>query len=180
MDEYIELLDQNNFPSGTKCLKSVAHQNGYYHASVHVWFYTDKKEILLQKRLESKDTFPSLWDVSVAGHISFGEKPEKAALRETQEEIGLIISKKKLKYIGTSNHKNKHPNGLIDHELHHIYISKLDTSIKNLVIQEEEVSEIKLMHLDVFRIDLKVNPSIYVPHGADYFAKIFSEIEKLF
>jgi len=178
MDEYIELLDSNNKTTGEKCLKSVAHKNGYYHASVHIWFYTKKGEILIQKRKENKDTFPSLWDVSVAGHITFGESPLLAAIRETKEEIGLTINGNQLKNIGTSSHKNIHSEKLIDHELHHIYVSLLEIDIRYLSIQKEEVSEIKLISIDAFKMELKNNTDSYVPHGSDYYTSVFEAIEK--
>lgn len=178
MDEYIELLDANSNPTGEKCLKSIAHKKGYYHASVHIWFFTKHKEILLQKRIETKDTFPGLWDVSVAGHIAFGEQPLQAAVREVQEEIGLTILTKKLHSIGTSTHKNTHSVNLIDHELHYLYIALLNTGITNLTIQKEEVSEIKLITMETFKKELIENSKKYVPHGSDYYARIFKAIEQ--
>lgn len=180
MDEYIELLDSKGIPNGEKCLKSIAHIKGLFHASVHIWFYTNSQEILIQKRKATKDTFPNLWDISVAGHISFKEPHLAAAIREVAEEIGLTITKKDLHYIGTSEHKNIHPNQLTDHELHHIYLCELKISIEKLSIQEEEVAEIKLISLDSFKTKLSnaTENHDYVPHGKSYYKRIFEAIEK--
>ncbi|WP_152287148.1 NUDIX hydrolase [Flavicella marina] len=178
MDEYIELLDNDNKPSGEKCLKSIAHQKGLYHASVHIWFYTSNKQLLVQQRHPTKDTFPNLWDVSVAGHIAYKERPKTAAIREIEEEIGLTIEENELRNIGTSTHKNQHANGIIDHELHHIYICKLNAPLENLTIQQSEVSKIKLIPLDVLKFELKNNTSQYVPHGELYYNRIFNAINQ--
>ncbi|MEX0314176.1 MAG: hydrolase, partial [Allomuricauda sp.] len=69
MDELVDILDDNGNPTGRTCLKSEAHRKGLFHPTIHVWFYTSEGQILFQKRADNKDTFPSLWDVSVAGHI---------------------------------------------------------------------------------------------------------------
>jgi isopentenyldiphosphate isomerase len=67
-DELIDILNED-LTVLKSCLKSEAHKHGYLHASVHVWFYTNAGEILIQKRSATKIAFPCLWDVSLAGHI---------------------------------------------------------------------------------------------------------------
>ncbi len=178
MDEYIELLNDSGKPTGKRCLKSIAHKNGFFHASVHIWFYTEDNKILIQKRKHTKETFPNLWDVSVAGHIAFGELPIIAALREIKEEIGVTTEKNHLNYIGQSIHKNTHSKDLIDHELHHIYISTLNTSFETLQIQEDEVAEIQLISIDDFKDNLLNTPEKFVPHGAPYYERVIEQINQ--
>jgi isopentenyldiphosphate isomerase len=51
--------------------KSV-HEARLWHRSVHVWvFDKERNMVLLQKRTAEKDTFPSFWDISAAGHVGF-------------------------------------------------------------------------------------------------------------
>lgn len=39
---------------------------------MHVWLYViDTNELLLQQRSEFKESWASLWDISVAGHSAF-------------------------------------------------------------------------------------------------------------
>ena len=178
MDEFIELLDSNGKPTGKRCLKSNAHKFGYYHATVHVWFYTKDKKILLQKRASVKKVFPNLWDVSVAGHISAGEKPIISAIREVQEEIGLSIKQHNLDYLGTSKKRIEHDKEFIDYELHHIYMCKIDFDIKSLKIQTEEVSEIKSIELKSLIVAVNSNKYNFVPHGNNYYKFIFNAIKK--
>ena len=92
MDELIAVLDAKGNATGKTCLKSIVHKTGLYHATVHVWFYTNKGKILLQQRAASKIIYPLLWDVSVAGHINATESFKSGAVREIKEEIGLIIN----------------------------------------------------------------------------------------
>jgi hypothetical protein len=54
--------------------RHLVHADGDYHAAVHVWIYVESTgELLLQKRADRKDSWPGLWDISSAGHISAGD-----------------------------------------------------------------------------------------------------------
>jgi len=62
------------------------------HRSAHVLvIHPVDGTLLLQKRSLSKDTSPGLWDISVGGHVTFGQTYEEAVLRETEEELGLKV-----------------------------------------------------------------------------------------
>ena len=60
-------------PTGERKLKSEVHRDGDWHRSSHVWLLSPEGRLLLQRRSEAKVTWPGLWDVSAAGHISAGE-----------------------------------------------------------------------------------------------------------
>lgn len=176
MDEVIELLDKNGKPTGESCLKSTAHENGLYHATVHVWFYNKKNQILIQKRSVKKSIFPNLWDVSVAGHIPYKETTEDAACRETLEEIGLEITPNQLEYIDNFTERIKHNNSLIDYELHHIFKCKLTVNIEQLTPQNEEVSDLKLIKKT--ELNELISSREFVPHSKPYFNLVFHSLFK--
>ena len=178
MDEYIDILNDKAEISGDICLKSEAHKNGFFHQSAHIWIFDKNKNVLIQKRAADKDTFPNLWDISVAGHISAGELPIDAAIREVEEEVGIIITKNQLQYIGTSTHKVTHKINLIDYELHHIYVCNLNFNIKVLKIQQEEVAKIKMIALNKLISNVNAEHNNFVPHGNDYYTFVFNEIKK--
>ena len=72
------------------------------HRSTHVLvIHPTDGHVLLQKRSAQKDMHPGQWDTSVGGHVGFGQSYEEAALRETEEELGLIIGIQELKKIYT-------------------------------------------------------------------------------
>lgn len=60
-----------------------------YHLCVHVWTQNSKGEFLLTKRSENK-SMPGLWE-STGGSVTAGEDSFSAALREVQEETGIIL-----------------------------------------------------------------------------------------
>lgn len=178
-EEHIDILNDDLTVIKT-CLKSEAHKNGWLHATIHVWFYTEKGEILIQKRAKDKSSFPDLWDVSVAGHIGAGEAAIDAALREVEEEIGLQVTANELNEIGVFKEKFEHGTGYIDNEIHHIYLCKLVADIGSLKIQKEELSEIRLISIDYYKGDTEnIKDAIaLVPHYPDYYKFILKKIKK--
>jgi isopentenyldiphosphate isomerase len=178
-NEYVDILADDLTIIKT-CLKSEAHKNGWLHPTVHIWFYTDSGEILIQKRAEDKKSFPDLWDVSVAGHIETGEEAIISAIREIKEEIGLSVTPDQLLKIGIFKEKFEHSEKFKDNEIHHIYLCRLITDIRSLKIQKEELSEIRLISIDSFeRATVKLNDSIrLVPHYPDYYSFILKEIKR--
>lgn len=151
MDELLDIVDKNGNPTGKTALKSEAHTRGLYHNTIHLWLYTSLGEILLQQRSHKKAIYPLLWDVSVAGHIDAGESFIEAALRETEEEIGLVLKPEDLVKIGTRLHKSSYNNGAInDNEFHQIYLAKLKIDLDQLSPQEDEVEALKLVTFSQF------------------------------
>ena len=178
-EELIDILDDDLSVIRT-CLKSEAHKNGWLHPTVHIWFYTDKGKILIQKRAKNKSSFPDLWDVSVAGHIGASEDAIISAVREIKEEIGLSVESNELNKIGVFRENFEHGIGYTDNELHHIYLCKLETDIDSLRIQKEELSEIRLISIDSFvrAIEGRSDSIIFVPHYPDYYSFVLKNIRK--
>ncbi|MBJ6369564.1 NUDIX hydrolase [Snuella sedimenti] len=180
MDELVDILDEQGKHTGNTCLKSVAHKNGYWHPCIHVWLYTKKGEVVIQKRVDDKDTFPGLWDVSVAGHIGAGEVPLLAAQRELFEELGADVKTDALEFIGNHTTDHMHNAMLIDREYHHVYITVLTIPLSDLKLQAEEVSQIKLIPVDSLKHDLlddRLNKS-YVPYNKEYVTMVCKAIKE--
>jgi len=178
MDELLDILDQEGNTTGKTALKSHAHRMGLFHATVHIWFYTKDGKVLLQKRGQNKDTYPLLWDVSVAGHVAAGETIETAALREVEEEIGLKIPANQLHKIGVYKSIQKHHEELIDSEFHHTFISELQVSFKELKKQINEVEALHLLPLNEFSIAINTKINSYVPHHKRYYQTVINEIKR--
>jgi isopentenyl-diphosphate delta-isomerase len=177
MDELIDILTSDGKPTGKTALKSEAHKNGWFHATVHIWLYTADKKILLQQRAFTKKVFPGLWDISVAGHIAAGEDILTAAKREVFEELGLPITEEELFKIGTRIHHVEHKNGIIDNEHHHVFIAELKSSVEKLILQKDEVEGVKLFDLEVLT-STKNLENVLLPRFHDYYCMVYNEIEK--
>lgn len=180
MDELIDILNSEGQPTGKTALKSEAHRMGWFHPTIHVWFYTQNGQLLIQQRAKNKDTHPLLWDVSVAGHIGAGEEIENSAVREVYEEIGLQIEKKELQKIGIFKSAHRHSENLIDCEFHHTFLCQLKVPFENLQKQESEVEDLALIPLLQFSEETwgMANLKKYVPHTIEYYRTVIKEVKK--
>ena len=87
MSEFLDIVNENGMPTGRIVERSVAHMEGIWHRTSHVWLVRRKKEtvqVLLQKRTAVK-SFPGCYDISSAGHIPAGEGFLPSALRELKD-----------------------------------------------------------------------------------------------
>ncbi|WP_010522596.1 NUDIX hydrolase [Aquimarina agarivorans] len=176
-DELIDILDATGSLTGEIKLKSIAHKHGLWHASAQIWIYTPTGQVLIQKRAINKDTYPNLWDISVAGHLSAGDTPSTAAVREIQEEIGVKISEEKLFFLKTIRKSNRISNTIIDNEFNHLYVLEFAVNINELKLQTEEVTAVKLIDINDLEKQLKIVPASFVPHGKTYYNYIISAIK---
>lgn len=89
MDEIFDIVDDRDVVIGQRARREV-HRLGLKHRAVHVLVFNRSGQLYLQKRSKSKDTFPGAWDSSAAGHLEVGESYDAAAVRELEEELGLV------------------------------------------------------------------------------------------
>lgn len=179
-NEWIDILDRNGIPTGKKALKQDIHKHGYYHNTVHIWFYTENGDILLAQRAASKLICPNLWDVSVAGHVDAGETLITAAIREINEELGIHINEVDLVPIGVFLHENEYNNGAIkDYEFHNVYITELKCKLKDLNIDKNEVQAIKTVTFDEFEqlLDNSNTNLHFISSNRIYYEFVIQEIK---
>jgi len=91
-DELLQLVDEEGRPSGS-APRAACHGNpALIQAVVHLYLFDPRGRLYLQKRSETKDTCPGLWDSSVGGHLGAGETAAQALERELREELGLALA----------------------------------------------------------------------------------------
>lgn len=67
------------------------HAQGLRHRAVHVLVGDTSGRVYLQKRADTKDNHPGVWDSSCSGHVDSGEGYLAAAVRELGEELGIEL-----------------------------------------------------------------------------------------
>lgn len=178
-EELFDVCDESGNPSGIIKPRSEVHAKGLWHAAVHVWILNPNNQLLIQKRSPTKESNPNLWDVSVAGHISTGESPALSAVREIKEEIGVDIDQADLQYLFTTTEQKVLNNGTyFDNEFHHIFFLKQDVDIQKLVLQPEEVVQVKWMSIDDLEKLTQTPDQTFVDHGEEY-KKIYNTLIKV-
>lgn len=142
--EMVDILNSDGSPSGKRVSKKEAHEKGFWHRSVHIWFVNSKGEILLQKRAGHIESHPGEYDISAAGHLSAGDTNIGGALREAEEELGVKLKEKDLIKIGEVKQEGTQHNGAyINKEYNDIYIVRKDIPISDFIIQESEIAHVK-------------------------------------
>jgi isopentenyl-diphosphate delta-isomerase len=149
--------------------KSEVHRDGDWHGAAHVWILNRKGEILIQRRSPTKENWPNLWDVSVAGHISAGEEPVEAAIREAREELGITLVPGECRYLFTILEQvTLNKGNYIDNEFHHVFLVERDLDVRDLKFSDGEVAEVRFVAVRELQTDLSTDPSGFVPHEEEY------------
>ena len=175
MDELIDVLDgKTGLKTGETIYKSEAHAKGIWHGAIHILFVNEEHDkTLLQKRCAQKKLYPNMWDITVGGHISAGEDDITSARRELEEELGLNPDDYKFEYMGKSVEMFEN-GGVKSNEYVSIFVIYHDLDIKNIKLQEEEVSEAKWCTKKELNDFIKEGSII--PHVKEY--EILNEILK--
>ena len=94
-------------------------------------------EYLLQKR-QNTGYMDDYWDFGVSGHVEQGESPMEAILRETEEEIGIVLGHSDIKFAIKVHQKNLQNSSYI----HTYFITDLKEG-KVKINDKEKISELK-------------------------------------
>jgi isopentenyl-diphosphate Delta-isomerase len=179
MEEQWQLYDEQGRPLARGASKDDIYAKGLLHAASHVWIWrlhNGVVEILLQKRSETDETWPNLYDISAAGHIDLGEAPTDAAIRETREEIGIHIAESDLHLISVQKVYMTAENGKIENEFQWLYLYEMSGDT-DFTLQVSEVASLQWQSLAAFRDAVKTQPASYVPHGELYFSTVINAID---
>jgi isopentenyl-diphosphate Delta-isomerase len=167
--EYVDLLDSSGCTVGKMKPKSAVHRDGDWHGAAHVWILNTMSQILIQRRSSTKENWPNLWDVSVAGHLSAGEAPVEAAIREAKEELGVTLVPDECRYLFSVAERVSLNNGkYVDNEYHHVFLVEKDLDVRDLKFTDGEVAEVSFIALRELQTNLTTDPSRFVPHQEEY------------
>ncbi len=130
MRELRDLYDKNSNKTNITYRKGDSIPEGYYPMVVMVVIRNSKGEFLMQKRSLSKG---GDWGVT-GGHPKSGETPIEGIITEVKEELGLDFSKEKF---------IEYDSGCDGTDCYKMYYVTKDINIKDISIQEEELSEVR-------------------------------------
>ncbi|KAK8273371.1 hypothetical protein V6Z11_D10G001400 [Gossypium hirsutum] len=169
--EYLDVLTKTGKKTGVSKPRGDVHRDGDYHKAVHVWIFAEStQELLLQKREDCKDSWPGLWDISSAGHISAGDSSLITAQRELQEELGVILPKDAFELIFVFLEECVTNNGkFINNEYSDVYLVTTLEPIPReaFTLQDTEVSDVKYISFGEYRSHLAEADPKYVPYDVN-------------
>ncbi len=146
-EELLQACDETGAPLAA-VPRNEAHTDGVLHAASHTFIYKwdgDTLMLLLQRRSDSKDSYPGMLDTSSAGHMEFGSTFSETALRELSEELGIVVDEGALTplFMQTVHLDNLfHQKRFIDNEVNMVYALEKEVDISALTLQQSEVSEV--------------------------------------
>ncbi len=103
-NEEVDIIDEGGNVIAVVTRAQMRAQNPL-HRSVFIVVRNDADELLVHKRADWKDVWPSYWDIAVGGVVATGEAWEIAAARELHEEIGISGE---LQYLGEQLYEDEH------------------------------------------------------------------------
>ncbi|MEF2246795.1 NUDIX hydrolase [Paenibacillus sp. IITD108] len=139
-EEQFTIFDHEMKPIGVAA-RSEVHKQGYWHETFQCWFVSreeDEHYIYLQIRSADKKDYPSLYDITAAGHLLSDETVEDG-VREIKEEIGIDVKFDELKSLGIMKYAIEN-NKIIDREFAHVFLYQSNRSFEDFTLQTEEVA----------------------------------------
>lgn len=134
--EYFDLYDKQGRKLNKTMARGSNNLEGEYHKVVHIWIKNSKAEYLVQQRNKATDTNPYQW-APTAGSCTVGEEGIESAIRETYEEIGILLTKEDLNYKGAVYCDNPRVSYIIE-----IYLVNKDIPLTDTLIDQVEVRDV--------------------------------------
>lgn len=156
MREKRDLYNKDSELTGLTYYKGDSIPEGYYPMVVMIAIQNSEGKFLMQKRVPAKGG-----DYGVTGgHPKSGETPYEGIITEVKEELGIDISDKEIIEFNS---------GCDGVDCYKMYYTKLDISMDEFVIQEEELSEVRWFSID--ELEDMVDKKILNQNQIDFFIK---------
>ena len=199
MVEMLTVVDINRNQLGVKSREAV-HRDGDWHETFQCWFIEQIENtyyIYVQKRSANKKDYPSMYDITAAGHLLVDETVEDG-VREIKEELGIDVSLDELTFLQAIPNTITLPD-LVDNEISLVYLYEVKKPIRFSFLDEEveAVMRVKLRDFEklVFgEVDqvfcqkhedgeingccITISKSQMVPHEMNYFKKVMNKINE--
>ena len=130
-------------PRGTPCT------HGEFHVVVSVWTVDSQHRVLLTLRDPAKESYPNHWE-NTGGSALAGETSLSAAVRELEEETGILAREDDLVIIGSEITRDS----FVDH-----YLLRRDLLLSEVRLQHGETADarwVTLFELDAMIADLSL------------------------
>lgn len=152
--ENVILVNEQDEMLGTM-EKYEAHRRGLLHRAFSIFLFDAEGRLLLQQRAATKYHSASLWTNTCCSHPRPGETIDQAAMRRLREEMGLSAE---LEQRFTFTYKAEMGNGLIEHELDHVFFGRTNATPRP---DPAEVHDWRYVQVDELGSELETHPERY-------------------
>lgn len=154
--EQVILVDDKDHAIGVM-EKMEAHRKGALHRAFSVFIFNSQGELLLQQRAFDKYHSGGKWTNTCCSHPRPEELTIDAAHRRLNEEMGITCD---LTHSFQFHYKSRFENGLIEHEIDHVFFGNSDELPK---LNAKEVENFKYDTLANIEKDIQNDPSQFTP-----------------
>lgn len=148
MGKLVDILDEFGKPTGRQGTADEVTTKGLWHGGVHGLIYTPNGSVIVQKRSSKIVFHPGKLDFSVGGFVDANETPLQAMIRETHEELGIVVPRSRVIFLGVFKYNHRWPSiGKIDRVFIYRYLIRLNRNSVDVRVQPSEVEWAKLIPL---------------------------------
>ncbi|TAL37906.1 MAG: hypothetical protein EPN93_05395 [Spirochaetes bacterium] len=147
MDPHDEMIEEWDWdlarPTGRAVARKTAHRTGIPHEGVHMWIVRTTAggpDILFQHRARTKELYPDCLDITVGGHVIFGQNENKIQ-KESWEEVGIRPPDDELVDLGYYRYEER-ADGLFHREFQRVYLLHDNRTLDGYVFRDGEVEGI--------------------------------------
>jgi Isopentenyldiphosphate isomerase len=137
MPELWDIVDEYGNKTGRLHKRGTPMKKGEYHLSVSVWILNNKGEFLISKRTPTQIA-SNMWETTGGSAIA-SENSLVAALRETKEELGIILNAEKGRIFTKYTYPHSSGDGVAYFEVW-IFVQEVD--ISTVVLQPTETCDV--------------------------------------
>jgi isopentenyl-diphosphate delta-isomerase len=148
--------------------KMEAHEKGLLHRAFSVFIFNEAGEMLLQQRALDKYHSGGLWTNTCCSHPLPGEETATAAKRRLMEEMGFTTQ---LEPAFTFIYKTSFDNGLVEHEVDHVFTGKFDGTVQP---DRAEVNNYSFQSMPLIKTSIQKEPHLFTSWFKIAFPKLES------
>lgn len=161
--DLLDVVDENNQPTGRVEEKSEVHQKGLWHRESLCFICNHHDEILTYKRVMTTKVNPGVVVPFFGGHVVSGESYEEGVIRELKEEVG--ISPINLQFLRTN--KQEDISKVTNRSFTSYYVCQCDKKIEEFGFSPFEIDQPKWMKYDDLLVFLQGEP-VYQKRFKEY------------
>lgn len=135
--EILAVFDKDGQQIGTKPRADV-HRDGDWHSLVFVWcawMENGQPMLLMQQRARPGDPFIGNLDAPAGGHVMASESHREAGIREFDEEVGILLDKLDLTYLGSA--KLEDHSRTCNRVIQHFYLTECEIGLREVAFNDE-------------------------------------------
>jgi isopentenyldiphosphate isomerase len=161
--ELWDIYDEHGNKTGKTIERGKPMSQNEYHLIVDVWIINDNNKFLISKRIPTKNPDPYKWEPTCGCAVT-GDSSIAAAIRETQEELGIILNPQNGKLIKRL---------IIGIAIIDVWLFRQEVDINSVVLQYEEVDDVMWAAKDTIKQLITDDKFINTDVRAPYIDELF-------